>query len=156
MTDIHKTEKDSRLPDIALLAVRAAAGAMLVYFHGWDKIASAYANVFHGAEWGFPAFVASIGFPAAKFFALCAAMAEFFGSLLLVFGFFTRYGAMMMSATMIVAVYYHARNDGRIELAALYLLVGLLFTFVSPGRYSIDEWISSRSKSTQEEVLATR
>lgn len=147
------TEKDSRWPDIALLIVRAAAGAMLIYFHGWDKITSAYANVIHGQEWGFTTFVASIGFPAARFFAICAAMAEFFGSLLLVCGFLTRYGAMMMSATMMVAVYYHAKNDGRIELAALYLLVGLLFTFISPGRYSIDEWLGNRSKSTEAEAL---
>ncbi|MEW6209576.1 MAG: DoxX family protein, partial [Acidobacteriota bacterium] len=129
------TEKDSRLTDIMLLAVRAAAGAMLIYFHGWSKIASAYANAIHGEEWGFIGFVASIGFPAAKFFAFCAATAEFFGGLFLIAGLFTRYGAMMVSATMAVAVYYHARNDGRIELAALYLLVGLLFTFARPGRY---------------------
>ncbi len=147
------TEKDSRWPDISLLLFRAAAGAMLIYFHGWGKIASAYANVIHGEEWGFIGFVASIGFPAARFFAVCAAMAEFFSSLLLITGWFTRYGAMAMGATMIVAVYYHAKGDGRIELAALYLLIGLLFTFISPGRYSIDAWLGNRSKATEAAVL---
>lgn len=149
------TEKDSRWPDISLLLFRVAAGAMLIYFHGWGKIASSYANVIHGEEWGFIGFVASIGFPAARFFALCAAMAEFMGSLLLIAGVFTRYGAMMVSATMVVAVYYHARNDGRIELAALYLLVGMLFTFISPGRYSVDEWIGNRSKATEAAAALT-
>ncbi len=135
------------LPDAGLFLLRACAGLMLAFKHGDDKIAAAYGYVFQGQEWGFVGAVAGMGFPLAGFFAVCAAVAEFFGALFLAAGLFTRYAAAAVTATMAVAVYRHMTTDMRFELAAMYGLVALAFVFTSPGRFSVDELWRSRSKS---------
>lgn len=147
-------ERESRLPDIALLLLRVGAGVFLIMNHGWGKLVGAYGNVFQGQEWGFISFVASIGFPLARFFALSAAAAEFFGSLLLILGLFTRFGSALVAIVMAVAVYFHLTQDMGIEMAGLYLLIAVLYMFVSPGRYSIDELIASRSRQPSATTVA--
>jgi hypothetical protein len=42
-------------------------------------------------------------------------------------------------------VYHHARSDGRIESAMLYLLPALLFVFVPAGRFSVDALLRGRA-----------
>ncbi len=137
----------SHLPDLGLFLLRACAGLMLAFKHGDDKIAAAYQYVFQGQEWGFVGAVAGMGFPLAGFFAVCAAVAEFFGGLALAAGLFTRYAAAGVTATMAVAVYRHMTSDMRFELAAMYGLVGLMFIFASPGKFSLDELLRGRLRS---------
>ena len=126
-------------PDVALFLLRASAGLMLAFKHGDDKITAAYGYVVHGQEWGFVNGVANIGFPFPGFFAVCAAVAEFFGALLLAVGLFTRYAAAAVTAVMAVAVYTHLRGNMQFELAALYGLIALAFIFIGPGKFSVDE-----------------
>jgi putative oxidoreductase len=141
-----RPESTSRASSIALLLLRVGAAIMLIYFHGFDKAAGAYAHVAHGQDWPFAGFIASLGFPLAKLFALCAALAESLGAALLVVGLFTRYASAAVAFTMLVAVYFHASTDMQVELAAMYLLVALTFVFVSPGPLSADAWVQSRSR----------
>lgn len=149
------TDQNTRAFDWGMLLLRAGAGLMLFYFHGLGKLTSAYANLVHGQEWGFIAGVAGLGFPFARFFAVCAALAESVGGLLLAAGLFTRYAAIPVGFTMLVASYRHVTTDMRYELAAIYLLIAVLFGLVGPGRYSIDEWLKSRVKTEKKEVAAS-
>jgi len=130
--------------DIAILLLRAGAGGMLCIYHGWDKLLAASGYLFRGADWGFVGFVASLGFPLAGFFAVCAALAESLGAVLLALGLWTRYAALIVAGNMAVAVYHHARSDGRIELAMMYVLAALLFVFVPAGRFSVDTLLRRR------------
>lgn len=134
-----------RSPDLGLFLIRFGAGAMLAIFHGWGKIVSAFGYLFQGREWGMIGFVGSLGFPVPTFFAICAALAEFVGGLLLAAGLFTNYASAFIGFTMLVAVYNHMRTDWRIELAAIYLLIAVGFILMSPGKYSLDSWLRKKA-----------
>lgn len=134
-----------RSPDLGLLIIRFSAGFMLAYFHGWDKFVSAMGYVFQGKEWGMVGFVGSLGFPLPGFFAVCAALAEFIGGLLMAVGLFTNYASAFVAFTMLVAVYNHARSDWKIEGAAIYFVIALGFILMSPGKYSLDSWLRKKA-----------
>lgn len=116
-------------------------------------VAGAYANLFGGQEWGLIGFVAKLGFPAPRFFAVCAALAEFVGGLLLAAGWLTRYAATVVAFNMSVALYYHLMTDGRFEMAAHYWLAAVLFIFVAPGRFSLDEWRRAWPQARSHSIL---
>lgn len=116
-----------RWEDLGLLALRMGAGLMLALLHGWGKASGAYQHFLHGGEWSFVGSVSQLGFPFPIFFAICAAVAEFVGGLCLAAGLGTRYASALIGFTMLVAVYRHLITNLRIEAAALYLLVALLF-----------------------------
>jgi putative oxidoreductase len=132
-----------------LALLRIATGAMLCIYHGWGKLLAAWGYVFSGAEWGFVGFVASLGFPLAGFFAVCAALAESVAAVLLAAGLWTRYVAVVVAGNMAVAVYHHARSDGKFELALFYLLVALVFATLPAGRFSLDALLGARRSAGQ-------
>jgi putative oxidoreductase len=140
--------------DWALLMLRVATAGLLVWYHGWAKFTGATGYLFGGSDWGFTGFVESIGFPLPAFFAVCAALAESIGCLMLAAGLFTRRAGVLVAATMSVAVYHHARTDMRIELASLYLLISLFFALAGAGKLSVDEWLRGRSKSAPVSEMA--
>jgi putative oxidoreductase len=111
---------------------------MLAAFHGWGKVKSAYAWLMQDQEWRFVQTVAGLGFPFPTFFAMAAAAAEFFGGLLLAVGLLTRGAAGLIAITMLVAVYRHLTTDWRFELAALYLVIAVLFVLGDAGRWALD------------------
>ena len=135
------------MPDLALFLLRFITAAMLIN-HGFGKISGAYANLVHGQDWGFIGFVASLGFPFAPLFAVCAALSESVGALLLAVGLWTRYASPFIAFTMLVAVYHHLRTDMGFEMAALYFLIALTFVFVHPGRISLDALLFDREKQS--------
>src|SRR5687768_11890737 len=104
-----------KITDFALALLRIVPGLLLFFFHGQSKLSSAFSYVVSGTEWKFIEGVAKLGFPAPAFFAVCAAVAEGVGSLLLVVGLFTRYAAIFICFTMLVAVFRHATTDMRYE-----------------------------------------
>lgn len=126
------------------LILRISVASMLATFHGWGKLSGAIAYIFSGQQWGFPQFVGSIGFPLPTFFALCAALSEFIGCVLLALGLLTRYAAGLIAITMSVAVLYHLRTDLGFELAGLYFAASLFFVLAGPGYLSLDQWWASR------------
>jgi putative oxidoreductase len=133
--------------DWGFLMLRVPIAGLLAWYHGWGKFSGALEYLFGGNEWGFAGFVSSIGFPFPTFFALCAALAEFVGCLLLAVGWFTRYAAALVVITMSVAIFHHLRTDMRFELAAVYFLTSLFFVFAGAGKLSVDEWLRNRTKS---------
>ena len=136
----------SNWADCGDLILRLGVSGLLVSHHGWDKFSGALAYLFGGQEWGFVGFIGSIGFPVPAFFALCAALSEFVGCLLLAAGLFTRYAASLVAITMSVAVYFHLKTHSEYELAAAYLLPMLFFVFSGAGRYALDEWRRGRRR----------
>jgi putative oxidoreductase len=145
--------QDPKLRGWGFLVLRISVAVMLATFHGSGKLSGAISYIFWNQEWGFPQFVASIGFPFPTFFALCATLAEFIGCVLLALGLFTRYAAGLVAITMSVAVFYHLRTDLGFELAGLYLVSSLFFVLEGPGNISLDQWwASSHSRNVPHHV----
>ena len=130
--------------DIILLIGRVLLGWIFVR-SGYGKIFDipAYAATFPGR--GLPTFLAYIAVPS-----------EFFGGLALMFGFATRYAAVVMTIFMLVATFSTHRYWEFADAAArraqdgnfyknLAMLGGILFLFVvGPGRFSIDSWLRKK------------
>lgn len=72
-----------------------------------------------------------------------AVMAEVGGSVLVIVGLFTRFGAFLLTVTMFVAAFIQHSNDpiGKKELALLYLAIFLVIWIMGAGKYSIDRKI---------------
>lgn len=72
--------------------------------------------------------------------------AEVFCSLLLIFGIATRFAAIPLPITMLVAVFIVHANDGfgKQELPLLYLFIYLTIAIAGAGKLSIDNWIYNK------------
>lgn len=120
--------------DIALLLVRLVVGAAFLW-HGAVKIQNPFG-------WMGPT-----AFAPGPVQAL-AALAEFGGGLLLVFGFLTALGALSIACVMAVAIYVHAvmlnhpfisaSGGGSWELPATYLALMIMIKLVGAGKFSVD------------------
>lgn len=155
----------SPLADFGILIGRAATGLLLAFGHGLGKISnpSAMAGPLQ-----------SMGFPAPTLAAWLAAIAEFFGGLLLALGLLTRPAAFLVAATMSVAVLTAHRSDpvfmmkaettrtqkvengqtvvvesrgGSKEMALLYLAPALMFLLTGSGRFGVDALFRRRDDS---------
>jgi putative oxidoreductase len=124
------------LPDrmsLGLLLLRILAGVAMM-IHGWSKIQSPL-------NWMGP----DAAIPGV--FQALAALAEFGGGLAWILGLVMPLASFGMACTMAVAVYFHAvvRGDpfvgqgGSYELAAVYLVVSILFLLTGPGKLSLDD-----------------
>ena len=124
--------------EIAMTLLRIAVGCMMAFGHGMGKLPP---------QEGFIAGVSALGFPAPVFFAWLAALAEFGGGLLLAAGLLTRFNAMALSVTMLVAAFgRHLDDPYKVkELSLLYLLVFILFMIKGSGRWSLDHFLSKKA-----------
>jgi putative oxidoreductase len=119
---------------VALLLLRLVVGAAFV-LHGWPKIQ-------HAFEW--------MGPGAAVPGALqgLSALAEFGGGIALILGFVTRLASLGIFCNMIgaLAIVHLPHGDPFVgqpgkpsfELAAVYLVCGLVLLILGPGRWSLD------------------
>jgi len=119
--------------EIVLLLLRVIAGIAMA-MHGVGKIQSPFNWM--GPDAAVPAFLQFL-----------AAFAEFGGGIALALGLLTRIASLGIAITMLVAFSLHAfilgdpfvnPKGGSYELATLYLIISLLFTFYGGGRFSID------------------
>ena len=121
-------------------------------FIGWIFVRSGYGKLFD-----IPAYAAT--FPARglpTFLAYIAVPSEFFGGLALMFGFATRYAALVMTVFMLVATFSSHRYWDFTDAAArraqdsnfyknMAILGGIFFLFVcGAGRFSLDAWLRKR------------
>jgi putative oxidoreductase len=119
---------------------------------GWIFVRSGYGKIFD-----IPVYAAT--FPARglpTFLAYIAVPAEFFGGLALMFGFATRYAAMVMVVFMLVATFSSHRYWDFADAAArraqdsnfyknMAILGGIFFLFAcGAGRLSVDAWLRKR------------
>lgn len=120
-----------------LLIARLGLGGMMAFAHGLGKLPPSD---------GFIAAVGALGFPLPLIFAWVAGISEFVGSLAVALGLATRFSALTVSFTMLVAAFGRHMHDpfAKKEMALVYLCGFLICAAVGSGRYSVDHVIRSR------------
>jgi len=126
------------LVDLGLFWLRVLMGAGMAY-HGYGKVFGGHIGKFAGG-------IASMGFPAPEFFAWAAALSEFAGGILIVFGLFTRPAAFFIFMTMGVAAFVrHGADPFKVkELALAYWAIAGMFILTGSGKISLDYLFRSR------------
>ncbi len=122
-----------------LLVIRIAAASLMIP-HGLAKLEN-----FSQMSQQFPD---PLGVGSALSLSLIIS-AEFFASILLLFGLFTRLALIPLIFGMGVAVFViHGADPMQVkELAVLYMLVFVGLIITGPGKYSVDRIIADRIKS---------
>lgn len=118
--------------DLGLLFLRVGSGLMMMFPHGWGKLTGFTANMNNFPD------VIGIGGPASM---ALAVFAEFFCAALLILGIKTRYVAIPLLITMLVAVFIVHGADPwmKKELAALYAVCYASLIASGGGKFSIKE-----------------
>lgn len=136
------TIDNTKNANLGLLILRVGIGVLFFAF-GWQKIM--------GGEqvWaGVGSAMQVIGISAwPTFWGLLATIAEFGGGLLLIFGLFTRFAAISLIITMIVATIMKVSSGG--GLMEFYspltmLLVNIFLLLNGGGAYSVDNFLRAR------------
>lgn len=120
--------------NLALFLLRVAAGVFMLT-HGMGK----FSTLFGGGPLSFTDPI-GIGEPASL---VLAVFAEVLCSILLIFGIATRFAAIPLLITMLVAVFIVHANDefGTKELPSFYLVIYLFLAITGAGKFSFDHWI---------------
>lgn len=120
--------------DIGLLILRLGFGGMMLFAHGWPKLAN-----FTNLTGHFPD---PIGLGSTLSLTL-AVFSEFFCSIALMAGVLTRWVSIPLLITMLVAAFIvHADDSWKDkEFALLYAIPFLAFFFTGGGRFSLDTLI---------------
>ena len=131
----------SKYQDVGLLIIRLGLGLGFLFFHGWEKLIG-------GPErWeglGNAMGVFGITF-APTFWGFMAAFSESVGGLLIAAGLFFRPICAMLAFTMFVASARHIiTGEGSAAHSLKYMIMLAGLVFVSPGKYSVDAWLSRR------------
>ena len=120
--------------NFGILVLRLALGISMVY-HGYVKFLSSASGLYKvGAMLG------SLGLPGYfEVFGAFAAICEFIGGMLVVFGLFTRFGALLLAGVLFTATILHIDAGffawdypSQMGFAALAIF------FMGGGRYSVD------------------
>lgn len=120
---------------IAMLTLRVVFG-LLMLPHGWDKLS-------HFAEKKYR-FMNFMGLGAPLSLGL-ATFAEFFCSILLIAGLFTRLATIPLLVTIFVILnVHHWQFYGEHELVPAFMAAFLVIMLVGPGKYSLDARISKK------------
>lgn len=102
--------------------------------------------VVNGESWGFVNYVTFMPVLPATFWATCAALAEFFGGILVFVGYRTRLASLSLGFVMIVALFgVHVPKGlqpdvglmGEIEFPLALLAMAVCLILTGPGRFSI-------------------
>ncbi len=130
------------------LALRAAAGLMIFYIHGWHKLEGGIAYLQYGTPWKLAEEVAEMHFPAPVASAFAATVVQFVSAPLLAVGLFTRINAILLTATLSVAILQNIVAGRDPQLAILYVLVMASLAFLGGGKFSLDARLFSKSQHT--------
>ena len=129
---------------IALLPIRLGVGASMLA-HGAQKLFGWFGG--YGLEGTAQFFAENLGLKPGLLMAALAGGAEFFGGLLLLIGWMTRFAGVSLAGTMAIAIIttyngvFFAQNGG-IEYPLMLLLVCLTFVIAGGGAYSVDRKLS--------------
>ena len=134
MKRIFSTRYSAGAFNVGMLLFRIAIGALMM-MHGYDKLV--HFDKYAGEFMNF------MGLGTKVSLSLCI-FAEFFCSILLILGFFTRLATIPLIITMCVIVFQVGKGDvfGKAEIGALYLAGYILILFIGPGKASVDGLIS--------------
>lgn len=137
--------------DFGILIIRLMLAVVLM-FHGAQKLFGAFDGP--GLE-GFAGYLETLKVPMPKVSAALCAGAEFFGGIVLVFGFLMRVLLLPVVFNMFVAAFvghgnaFSIQNHGmEYALTLAVVLLGLVFT--GPGFFSVDHCLFGRCKTKQE------
>jgi putative oxidoreductase len=131
-------------PSFSVFTLRVVLGVIMIA-HGYTKLFKK-----DYGPMGFSGFLKSLGFPAPLFFTYIVGIVEFFGSLLLIVGFATRYAAVAIAINMLVALIKVKAKTGlvskvmngswvggyELDLALLAMAFGI--AIIGAGKISID------------------
>ncbi|MFT5884176.1 MAG: putative oxidoreductase [Arcticibacterium sp.] len=140
---LKKFFKVTSLPpyvDFSIFILRVGVGVLMIP-HGYQKLLKILNGQFSFAD--------PIGFGEGSSLML-AAFAEFFCSLLLVLGFFTRTALFFLIFTMTVVVCVVKMGQGLAEMEkGLLFLIPYISLFIwGPGRYSLDYHIFGKKRGS--------
>lgn len=123
----------NKLQPFALMALRVVLGVIMLA-HGWSKVSGGIGRHMET--------VSRIGFP--SWMAYFSTGAEFVGGMLLIAGLFTRFAALFVFATMMVAVvkvhWGRLTGDGGMELPLMLAASAFLLMFFGGGPIGAD-WL---------------
>jgi putative oxidoreductase len=131
---------------LAALALRIPA-AIIFIAHGAQKLFGWFGG--YGLE-GTGQWMASIGLEPGYQLALLAGSAEFFGGIALLIGLLARPAALMLSVTMVVAIFsVHFANglfmtNNGYEFALSLLAIAISLMFSGAGKLSIDNLLAKK------------
>jgi putative oxidoreductase len=130
------------LTDVGLVLARLAFGSIMMT-HGWAKIANF--EMYSGK------FMSFMGLSPALSLSL-AIFAEFFCSILLALGLATRFAALNLGFTMVIAAFVVHGGDpfAKKEMALLYLAAYVLLFLTGPGRFSLDAWLVGKRETSRD------
>ncbi len=121
-----------RMTPLMEALLRILAGLLLAV-HGSGKIVDPFAMV---------AMVESLGFQPGEVWSPLLAITEFFGGLLIAFGFLTRPAALAGALVLAVTVYFHGMvmDEGLtgMEKSLLWMMILLFFSMRGTTAYGID------------------
>lgn len=124
--------------NISLLLLRVVWGATMIPAHGWPKLA--------GFDNKKAAFMDFMGLGSTLSLGL-AVFAEFFCSLLLIAGLFTRLAVLPLIITMLVIMKQHEWTLIGTHESVIFFFTGyMLILILGPGRYSLDHKFLYRSR----------
>ncbi|CAN5151539.1 DoxX family protein [soil metagenome] len=121
--------------DLAKLLLRITCGGILL-FHGWHKV---FVEVEHVKQ-----MVSDAGLP--EFFAYGNIIGEFVAPIMVIIGFKTRIGALILAFNMLMSILLvhsdiiFSINDfggWMVETNMLYLMTAMVIFFLGAGKYSI-------------------
>lgn len=132
-------KKASNFSDLYLLVLRLSIAIFMAH-HGWGKLEKLMA--------GDLSFTDPIGLGEPISLALVV-FSEFFCSILLGLGLFTRWSSIMLIITMAVAAFITHAGDplGDKEMALMYLLIYIGILLSGAGSYSVDHSIKGKLRS---------
>jgi putative oxidoreductase len=133
MKKLLSTKYSAGAFNTAMLLLRLTLG-ILMMMHGYDKL-------IHFAQYK-NEFMNFMGIGSTASLALTV-FSEFFCSLFLILGLFTRLAAIPLVITMCVILFIAQKGDifGKGEIAGLYLAGYLVLLLVGPGKISVDSMI---------------
>ena len=129
------------MASLGLFLLRAAAGAMMIYAHGWDKLMN-----FSEKSGGFPD---PLGLGSTTSLSL-AVFAEVFCAAGLIIGLATRFCSAGLAVTMGVAAFIVHADDaftGSKELACVYLAIFVALIFTGAGGMSVDAALMAKRRA---------
>lgn len=127
--------------DFALLMLRTVSSAFMLFAHGLPKLNRLFSS-------GEINFADPLGIGTVPSLAL-AVFSEFFCSVMVMLGLFTRGSLIPLIITMFVAGFVHHAEDpfAQKEKALLFLLIYLFLFITGPGKYSLNRIIKLKSSN---------
>ncbi len=118
---------------ISLFILRIFAAGFMLFGHGWGKLMNVFSGNFQ--------FLDPIGL-GPEITLIFAAFAEAICAALVLFGFYTRFAALILVLNMAGAAFLHhlpaGDGFGGMEPALLYLLIFFVIFLMGPGSFAAD------------------